>query len=95
MTGSTQAAADRAADRVRRELTPDDVALDERYHAGRYGIADQATIAAMELAARTEGMVTDPSTRGGRWPRPSTWSAAGRSIGPRPCSAPISAGSRR
>ena len=49
---------------VRRELTPDDVELDERYHAGIYGIPDDATVRAMELAARTEGMVTDPVYEG-------------------------------
>ena len=49
---------------VRRELTLDDVELDERYHAGIYGIPDAQTIAAMELAARTEGMVTDPVYEG-------------------------------
>jgi 1-aminocyclopropane-1-carboxylate deaminase len=49
---------------VRRELTLDDVELDERYHAGVYGIPDEATIRAMELAARTEGMVTDPVYEG-------------------------------
>jgi 1-aminocyclopropane-1-carboxylate deaminase len=49
---------------VRRELTRDDIELDERYHAGIYGIPDAATIAAMELAARTEGMVTDPVYEG-------------------------------
>jgi 1-aminocyclopropane-1-carboxylate deaminase len=49
---------------VRRELTLDDVELDERYHAGIYGIPDATTIAAMELAARTEGMITDPVYEG-------------------------------
>ncbi|MGY1839289.1 MULTISPECIES: 1-aminocyclopropane-1-carboxylate deaminase [unclassified Modestobacter] len=49
---------------VQRELTLDDVELDERFHAGTYGIPDAATIAAMELAARTEGMVTDPVYEG-------------------------------
>ncbi|MCZ2837712.1 1-aminocyclopropane-1-carboxylate deaminase [Modestobacter sp. VKM Ac-2985] len=49
---------------VQRELTLDDVELDERYHAGIYGIPDETTIAAMELAARTEGMVTDPVYEG-------------------------------
>jgi 1-aminocyclopropane-1-carboxylate deaminase len=49
---------------LRRQLTPDDVELDERYHAGVYGIPDEATIRAMELAARTEGMVTDPVYEG-------------------------------
>ena len=49
---------------VRRELTPDDVELDERYHAGIYGIPDETTLDAMRLAARTEGMVTDPVYEG-------------------------------
>jgi 1-aminocyclopropane-1-carboxylate deaminase len=49
---------------LRRELTLDDVELDERYHGGIYGIPDAATIAAMELAARTEGMITDPVYEG-------------------------------
>jgi 1-aminocyclopropane-1-carboxylate deaminase len=49
---------------VARELTADDVELDERYSAGVYGIPDQATVRAMELAARTEGMVTDPVYEG-------------------------------
>lgn len=47
-----------------RELRDDDVVLDERYHGGVYGIADQATLDAMRLAARTEGMVTDPVYEG-------------------------------
>ncbi|KUN78740.1 aminocyclopropane-1-carboxylate deaminase/D-cysteine desulfhydrase family protein [Streptomyces bungoensis] len=41
-----------------------DVELDERYHAGTYGIPDEATLEAMRLAARTEGMVTDPVYEG-------------------------------
>ncbi|MFJ4270622.1 1-aminocyclopropane-1-carboxylate deaminase [Streptomyces coelicoflavus] len=45
-------------------LTEADVELDERYHAGTYGIPDDATLAAMRLAARTEGMVTDPVYEG-------------------------------
>jgi 1-aminocyclopropane-1-carboxylate deaminase len=47
-----------------RELRAEEVELDERYHAGVYGIPDEATIRAMELAARTEGMVTDPVYEG-------------------------------
>jgi 1-aminocyclopropane-1-carboxylate deaminase len=47
-----------------RELTAADVELDERYSAGVYGIPDGTTIRAMELAARTEGMVTDPVYEG-------------------------------
>ncbi|MFN0283298.1 MAG: 1-aminocyclopropane-1-carboxylate deaminase [Kineosporiaceae bacterium] len=49
---------------VGRELTPDDVELDERYHAGVYGIPDEATLDAMRLAARTEGLITDPVYEG-------------------------------
>ncbi|WP_456340655.1 pyridoxal-phosphate dependent enzyme, partial [Streptomyces mirabilis] len=49
---------------VRKELTEADVELDERYHAGTYGIPDEATLEAMRLAARTEGMVTDPVYEG-------------------------------
>ncbi|GAA3369893.1 1-aminocyclopropane-1-carboxylate deaminase [Streptomyces sannanensis] len=49
---------------VRRELTASDVELDDRYHAGTYGIPDEATLEAMRLAARTEGMVTDPVYEG-------------------------------
>jgi 1-aminocyclopropane-1-carboxylate deaminase len=49
---------------VQREITHDDVELDERYHAGTYGIPDETTIRAMETAARTEGMVTDPVYEG-------------------------------
>jgi 1-aminocyclopropane-1-carboxylate deaminase len=49
---------------VKRELTESDVELDERYHAGVYGVPDETTLAAMRLAARTEGMVTDPVYEG-------------------------------
>ncbi|MDH6216144.1 1-aminocyclopropane-1-carboxylate deaminase [Streptomyces pseudovenezuelae] len=49
---------------VKRELTVDDVELDDRYHAGIYGIPDETTLDAMRLAARTEGMVTDPVYEG-------------------------------
>jgi 1-aminocyclopropane-1-carboxylate deaminase len=37
---------------------------ERRYHAGTYGIPDGATLDAMRLAARTEGMVTDPVYEG-------------------------------
>ncbi|MFI9174780.1 1-aminocyclopropane-1-carboxylate deaminase [Streptomyces lincolnensis] len=49
---------------VQKELTVSDVELDERYHAGVYGIPDETTLEAMRLAARTEGMVTDPVYEG-------------------------------
>ncbi|NIH83156.1 1-aminocyclopropane-1-carboxylate deaminase [Amycolatopsis granulosa] len=40
------------------------VELDERYHAGTYGIPDERTVDAMRVAARTEGMITDPVYEG-------------------------------
>ncbi|RSS74527.1 1-aminocyclopropane-1-carboxylate deaminase [Streptomyces sp. WAC06128] len=49
---------------VTSDLTEADVELDERYHAGTYGVPDDTTLAAMRLAARTEGMVTDPVYEG-------------------------------
>jgi 1-aminocyclopropane-1-carboxylate deaminase len=47
-----------------RDLTDDEILLDERYHAGTYGIPDERTLDAMRLAARTEGMITDPVYEG-------------------------------
>jgi 1-aminocyclopropane-1-carboxylate deaminase len=47
-----------------RELTEDEIILDDRYHAGVYGIPDESTLDAMRLAARTEGMITDPVYEG-------------------------------
>lgn len=49
---------------VGRELRDDEVELDERFHAGTYGIPDERTLAAIRLAARTEGMITDPVYEG-------------------------------
>jgi 1-aminocyclopropane-1-carboxylate deaminase len=49
---------------VERELTDAEIVLDERYHAGTYGIPDESTLDAMRLAARTEGMITDPVYEG-------------------------------
>jgi 1-aminocyclopropane-1-carboxylate deaminase len=49
---------------LERDLRDDDIELDERYHAGIYGIPDAATLDAMRLAARTEGMITDPVYEG-------------------------------
>ena len=46
------------------EIGDDQILLDERYHAGTYGIPDARTIDAMKLAARTEGMITDPVYEG-------------------------------
>ncbi|MFD2471168.1 1-aminocyclopropane-1-carboxylate deaminase [Amycolatopsis silviterrae] len=41
-----------------------DVELDERYHAGVYGIPDERTLEAIRTAARMEGMITDPVYEG-------------------------------
>jgi 1-aminocyclopropane-1-carboxylate deaminase len=49
---------------VERELAAPEIELDEHYHAGTYGIPDETTLEAMRLAARTEGMVTDPVYEG-------------------------------
>lgn len=49
---------------LQRHLRDDEVELDERYHAGVYGIPDESTLDAMRLAARLEGMVTDPVYEG-------------------------------
>lgn len=53
-----------AAIGLQRGLTEDDVELDERFHAGTYGIPDEVTLDAMRLAARTDGMITDPVYEG-------------------------------
>ena len=49
---------------LERDLRDDEIELDERYHAGIYGIPDEATLEAMRVAARTEGMITDPVYEG-------------------------------
>jgi 1-aminocyclopropane-1-carboxylate deaminase len=47
-----------------RDLREDEILLDDRYHAGTYGIPDEQTLGAMRLAARLEGMITDPVYEG-------------------------------
>ncbi|HUH06221.1 MAG TPA: 1-aminocyclopropane-1-carboxylate deaminase [Egibacteraceae bacterium] len=47
-----------------REIADDEIILDDRYHAGTYGIPDEQTLDGMRLAARTEGMITDPVYEG-------------------------------
>ena len=47
-----------------RDLRDEEIVLDDRWHAGTYGIPDAATIAAIRLAARLEGMLTDPGYEG-------------------------------
>jgi 1-aminocyclopropane-1-carboxylate deaminase len=49
---------------VGRELRDDEIVLDERYHAGTYGIPDDATLEAIRTAGRLEGMITDPVYEG-------------------------------
>jgi 1-aminocyclopropane-1-carboxylate deaminase len=49
---------------VERELTAADVILDDRYHAGTYGIPDAGTLDAIRAGARLEGMITDPVYEG-------------------------------
>ena len=81
---------------VERELRADEIELDERYHAGIYGIPDEHD--ARRDAARRPHRGHDhrPGLRGevdGR--RSSTSSAAARSRATRPCCTPTSAASRR
>jgi 1-aminocyclopropane-1-carboxylate deaminase len=49
---------------VGREIRDEEVVLDERYHAGTYGIPDEQTLEAIRLAGRLEGMITDPVYEG-------------------------------
>jgi len=44
---------------VGRELRDDEIVLDDRYHAGTYGIPDEQTLEAISTAGRLEGMITD------------------------------------
>ena len=47
-----------------RELREDEILLDDRYHAGIYGIPDEQTLEAIRTAGRLEGMITDPVYEG-------------------------------
>jgi 1-aminocyclopropane-1-carboxylate deaminase len=47
-----------------RDLRDDEIVLDDRYHAGTYGIPDERTLDAIRLAGRLEGMITDPVYEG-------------------------------
>jgi 1-aminocyclopropane-1-carboxylate deaminase len=49
---------------VGRVVRDDEIVLDERYHAGTYGIPDEQTLEAIRLAGRLEGMITDPVYEG-------------------------------
>jgi 1-aminocyclopropane-1-carboxylate deaminase len=46
------------------DISEKDVILDERYHAGTYGIPDERTLDAIKFGARTEGFITDPVYEG-------------------------------
>lgn len=46
------------------DITDADVILDDRYHAGTYGIPDRQTWDAIEYAARMEAFITDPVYEG-------------------------------
>ena len=49
---------------LERDLRDDEIVLDDRYHAGIYGIPDASTLDAMRLVARLEAMITDPVYEG-------------------------------
>jgi len=49
---------------VAREITDGEIVLDDRYHAGTYGIPDQRTLDAIRLGATLEAMITDPVYEG-------------------------------
>jgi 1-aminocyclopropane-1-carboxylate deaminase len=49
---------------VTRGIADDEIILDERYHAGIYGIPDESTVDAIRTLARLEGVITDPVYEG-------------------------------
>ncbi|KAL2266275.1 hypothetical protein VTJ83DRAFT_5627 [Remersonia thermophila] len=46
------------------DIADEDVVLDDRYHAGQYGIPDDRTLEAIRFGARTEAFITDPVYEG-------------------------------
>ena len=50
--------------RLGREVRDDDIVIDPRFCGPDYGLPDEATIAAIRMAARLEGMLTDPVYEG-------------------------------
>lgn len=46
------------------DISEEDVVLDDRYHAGVYGVPDRKTWEAIEYAARMEAFITDPVYEG-------------------------------
>ena len=49
---------------VEREIPDEEIILDDRFHAGTYGIPDHRTLEAMRLGASLEAMITDPVYEG-------------------------------
>lgn len=49
---------------VEREILDEEIVLDDRFHAGTYGIPDERTLEAMRLGASLEAMITDPVYEG-------------------------------
>src|SRR5919201_396616 len=49
---------------LERELRDDEIVLEDRYHAGTYGIPDERTLEAIRTSGRLEGMITDPVYEG-------------------------------
>jgi 1-aminocyclopropane-1-carboxylate deaminase len=49
---------------VERDIVDEEIILDDRFHAGTYGIPDHQTLEAMRLGASLEGMITDPVYEG-------------------------------
>jgi 1-aminocyclopropane-1-carboxylate deaminase len=46
------------------DITEADIILDDRYHAGIYGIPDAQTLEAIKFGAQTEAFITDPVYEG-------------------------------
>lgn len=46
------------------DITEEDIILDDRYHAGNYGVPDQQTVDAIKFGASTEAFITDPVYEG-------------------------------
>ncbi|RAO73322.1 uncharacterized protein BHQ10_009334 [Talaromyces amestolkiae] len=46
------------------DITEEDIILDDRYHAGIYGVPDQQTVDAIKFGASTEAFITDPVYEG-------------------------------
>jgi len=49
---------------LERDLAEEEIILDDRFHAGTYGIPDEQTLEAIRLAGCLEGMITDPVYEG-------------------------------